>query len=113
MLCILLSHPLNLFIGIHASIHVYVFHANYDIALISIHAAADFTLLDESTQIVFQSGFTGVTQCVDITIVNDTIRESSEFFNTILSSSDPDIIIENEMASVVIIDDDGMLILVA
>ena len=64
-------------------------------------------------RIVFQSGFTSDTQCVDIIIVNDAILESSEFFNTILSSSDPDVVIENGVASVVIIDDDGMLIPVA
>ena len=57
---------------------------------------------------MFQSGFTNSTQCVDIEIVNDAILESSEFFNIILSSSDPDVVIENSMASIVIVDDDGM-----
>ena len=57
---------------------------------------------------MFQSGLTSDTQCVDIEIVNDNILESSEFFNIVLSSPDPDIVIENSMASIVIIDDDGM-----
>lgn len=70
--------------------------------------AADFLLLNDSTEIVFLSGLTNSTQCVDIEIVNDTILESSEFFNVILSSSDPDVVIENNMASIVIVDDDGM-----
>lgn len=70
--------------------------------------AADFLLLNDSTEIVFQSGFTNSTQCVDIEIVDDVIHESSEFFNIILSSSDPNVVIENSMASIVIIDDDGM-----
>ena len=69
--------------------------------------AADF-LLDDSTEIVFQSGFTNTTQCVDIEIINDDTLELSEFFNIILSSSDPDVVIDNNMASIVIIDDDGM-----
>ena len=71
--------------------------------------ATDFVLLNESTLIVFESGFTNNTQCVDIVIVNDAILESSEFFNVILSSSDPDVVIENGVASIVIVDDDGML----
>ncbi len=70
--------------------------------------AADFLLLDESTEIVFQSGFTNSTLCVDIEIVDDAILESSEFFYIILNSSDPDVDIENSMASIVIIDNDGM-----
>jgi hypothetical protein len=57
---------------------------------------------------VFQSGFTNSTQCVDIAVVDDAILESSEFFNIILSSSDPDVDIENSMASIVIIDNDGI-----
>ena len=73
--------------------------------------AADF-LLDDSTEIVFQSGFTNSTQCVDIEIVNDATLESSEFFNVVLSSSDPDVVIDNNMASIVIIDDDGMPIFI-
>ena len=74
--------------------------------------AADFLLLNDSTEIVFQSGFTNSTQCVDIEIVDDVIHESSEFFNIILSSSDPDVVIENSMASIVIIDDDGIPVII-
>ena len=57
---------------------------------------------------MFQSGSTNNTQCVDVGIVNDDILESSEFFNIILSSSDPDVVIENSMASIIIVDNDGM-----
>lgn len=74
--------------------------------------AADFLLLNDSTEIVFQSEFTNSTQCVDIEIVDDVIHESSEFFNIILSSSDLDVVIENSMASIVIIDDDGMPVII-
>ena len=72
-----------------------------------ISTAADFVLVSNSTVIMFQSGLTSDTQCVDIEIVNDNILESSEFFNIILSSADPDVAIENSMASIVILDDDG------
>ena len=74
--------------------------------------ATDFLLLNDSTEIVFQSEFTNSTQCVDIEIVDDVIHESSEFFNIILSSSDPDVVTENSMASIVIIDDDGIPVLI-
>ena len=70
--------------------------------------AADFVLLDDSTLLAFESGVTNDTQCVDIFIVNDTILESSEFFNIVLSSSDANVVIENGVTTILIIDDDGM-----
>lgn len=75
-----------------------------------IHTATDFALPIDSATITFESGVTNNTQCVDIFIMNDTSLESSEIFSVILSSSDPDVDIVNEVATIVIIDDDGMLI---
>ena len=40
--------------------------------------------------------------------MNDTILESSEFFNIVLSSSDAKVVIEDGVATILIIDDDGM-----
>lgn len=59
--------------------------------------------------ITFESGITNNTQCIDISIMNDNSLESSEFFSVVLSSSDPEVDIDNGVATIVIIDDDGML----
>lgn len=90
-------------------IHYTVFLHNLHIHLI--HTATDFILPIDSTMITFESGVTNNTQCVNISIMNDTTLESSEFFSVILSSSDPDVDVDNdnEVATIVIIDDDGML----
>ena len=81
----------------------------YNLHIHLLHTATDFTLPIDSTMIIFESGVTNNTQCVDISIMNDNSLESSEFFSVILSSSDPDVDIDNGVATIVIIDDDGML----
>ena len=43
--------------------------------------------------------------------MNDTILESSEFFNIALTSSDPDVDIVDGVTSVIIVDDDGVFVL--
>ena len=69
--------------------------------------ANDFVLLNGSTTIAFESGVTSDIQCVEVFIVNDDVLESSEFFNLMLTSSDPDVNTDDEVTSILILDDDG------
>ena len=75
------------------------------------YTANDFILRNDSTLIAFESGATSDIQCIEILIVNDTILESSEFFNIALTSSDPDVDIVDGVTSVIIVDDDGVFVL--
>ena len=47
------------------------------------------------------------TQCVSITIINDVILESDEFFLVEINSTDINVIVTESIASVLILDDDG------
>ena len=78
-----------------------------DPVFIDMYSANDFVLLNGSTVIAFESGVTSDVQCVEILIVNDAILESSEFFNLVLSSQDPDVDIVDGVTSILILDDDG------
>lgn len=58
----------------------------------------------------FQPASSTAPLCVDIIVVNDTILENDETFAVRLSSSDEDVTVESQDATVTISDDDGIQI---
>ena len=49
-------------------------------------------------------------QCQTIQVINDTILEIDEMFFVTLEISDPDVLLENTMATIIIEDDDRKLL---
>ena len=48
-----------------------------------------------------------VSQCINVSIVDDSLLESTEEFSMELSTTDLDVMLVNSLASVIIVDDDG------
>ena len=48
-----------------------------------------------------------VSQCINVSIVDDSVLESTEEFTVELSTTDLDVILVNSSASVILLDDDG------
>ena len=56
----------------------------------------------------FTSGSTdGHEECLNITIIDDSAFSSDETFTLTLTTSDPDVIIENSVTAITIMDTDG------
>ena len=70
--------------------------------------AVDFTSV--TAQLTFQPSQADVPQCEDVPIQEDTILETNESFTVELSTTDPDVILSPENATVTITDNDGMCI---
>ncbi len=51
------------------------------------------------------------TRCVDVSIVDDDVLEGNQNFIVTLTTPDPNVILGNEMTTVAIIDNDGLLFL--
>jgi len=52
--------------------------------------------------------FNGSMECANISIVNDNRLEENETFDIELTSSDPAVVLGNDVTTTTIIDDDGM-----
>ena len=48
-----------------------------------------------------------VSQCINVSIVDDSVLESTEEFTVELSTTDLDVMLVNSSASVILLDDDG------
>ena len=74
-----------------------------------LHAAlngSDF--VGTTANLVFPAGSsTGATQCINIIILDDGVRERDERFTVMLMTFDPGVITGNNETTVVIIDDNG------
>ena len=70
--------------------------------------AMDFTSV--TTQLTFQPSQANVPQCEDVPIQEDIILETNESFTVELSTTDPDVILDPQSATVTIMDDDSMCI---
>ena len=57
--------------------------------------------------VTFQAG--DDTATVEVTIFDDTIIEDSEIFTAMLSTTDPNVILGDDIATITILDDDGEL----
>ncbi len=74
-----------------------------------ITAISDFDYINISSTQIFISGSTGNdVRCLDITIVEDSALEGNQTFAVTLSSSDPDVMLENDITTITIIDNDGL-----
>ena len=74
----------------------------------SLHAAmfdTDYTSI--SSDEVFPSGSTDGTMCVNITILDDTALEGNQSFTLTLTTSDPDVVLGNNVTIITITDNDG------
>ena len=57
---------------------------------------------------IFATGSSdGDEECVNITILEDDALETSETFTVTLTTSDPDVMIDTNVTTVVILDNDG------
>ena len=65
----------------------------------------DFNLV--TAQLTFQPSQADVPQCEDVPIQEDTILETNESFTVELSTTDPDVILDPQSATVTIFDDDS------
>ena len=68
----------------------------------------DFTSV--TAQLTFQPSQADVPQCEDVPIQEDTILETNESFTVELSTTDLDVILAPQSATVTIMDDDSMCI---
>ena len=71
----------------------------------------DFTLV--TATLTFQPSQADVPQCEDIPIQQDTILETNESFRVELSTTDLNVILAPQNATVTIMDDDSMCIVPA
>ena len=70
--------------------------------------AVDFTSV--TAQLTFQPSQADVPQCEDVPIQQDTILETNESFTVELSTTDLDVILDPQSATVTIMDNDSMYI---
>ena len=70
--------------------------------------AMDFTSV--SAQLIFQPSQADVQQCEDVPILEDTILEPNESFTVELITTDLDVILDPQSATVTITDNDSMCI---
>ena len=70
--------------------------------------AVDFTSV--TAQLTFQPSQANVPQCEDVPIQQDTILETNESFTLELSTTDLDVILAPQIATVSILDNDSMCI---
>jgi len=64
--------------------------------------------LSTTVELVFMSGaFNGSMECANISIVNDSRLEENETFDIELTSSDPDVVLGNNVTTIILVDDDG------
>ncbi len=68
-------------------------------------AGSDY--INISTEAVFT---TGSIRCVDISILDDNALEGDQTFTVTLSTSDPDVMLGNDVTTITIIDNDGQAI---
>ena len=61
-----------------------------------------------SEVLTFEPSLNGSRLCVMVDIVNDSVLEEEQTFSVILSTADPDIIVQEDPAVVFIIDNDGI-----
>ena len=52
----------------------------------------------------------GATQCIDVSIMEDTVFEGDETFTVTLSSTNPRVMLENDETTVTITDDEGQAV---
>jgi hypothetical protein len=52
----------------------------------------------------------GDTRCMDIPIVDDGALEGNETFTLTLTTSDPDVMLGNDVTTITIIDDEGRIV---
>lgn len=62
----------------------------------------------EEVHAVLVFNMTHTRLCKNVTIEDDNILERTESFEILLSSDDPDVLIDSNTSSVTIIDNDGM-----
>ena len=68
---------------------------------------SDYTSI--SSDIVFLSGSTNSTpECVNINITDDAALEGNQTFTVTLTTSDPDVLLGNDMTVITIEDNDGI-----
>jgi hypothetical protein len=71
-------------------------------------AAADDDYITISEAVTFSAGSQdGDIECVDIFIVDDGALERNETFTLILTTSDPDVMLGNNVTTITIIDNEG------
>ena len=71
--------------------------------------SSDFTLL--STNLTFLRGSTDSTlECVSISITDDALLEGNQTFTVTLTTSDPDVLLGNNVTVVTIEDNDSVLL---
>ena len=60
-----------------------------------------------SSNVTFTSGSRDDKECVNITIRVDSVFSSDETFTLTLTTSDPDVIVQNNVTAITIMDTDG------
>ncbi len=73
-----------------------------DINIFAALAGSDYT--NVSIEAIFT---TGSIRCVDISILDDNALEGDQTFTVILSTSDPNVLLGNDVAIIIIRDNDG------
>lgn len=81
--------------------------------MVDISWLGDF-LFQGPVDLTFQPGMTTGLECVSVSIIDDTILETSEDFQIRLSTDplDSRVMVDNSITTVVILDDDGMPVLI-
>ena len=78
----------------------------WDLCCFIFHAAPE-DYSDSGITIVFEPNAQSTQQCLSITILNDMISEMCEYFEVLLSTVFPRVIISQSPTVIVINDDDG------
>ena len=68
-------------------------------------AAIDYTAI--SSSVVVKSGSINKPQCVNISIIDDSVLEHNKSFTVVITSQDPSVLIRINVIEVIIKDNDG------
>jgi len=79
--------------------------------LFSLLIGAEDYIENSSTLVFPTNSSNNSTKCITVSIQEDSILEPLQYFSVILTTSDPDVLIQNRQLIINIIDDDGEQIL--
>lgn len=78
---------------------------NHFSLLIAAQSSLDYIGISLTITISADDNDTG---CQNITIIDDNVLESEEYFNVTITTSNPNVVLENEVTVVSIADDEGL-----